>query len=169
MVKLMHFNKLFLSLVIIPVLFICINCGGGGGGSETNQDPAPDKLVYASTSALYTKNIKIADNIPSYTGVVTDWSVDPALPQGLALDKITGIISGTPVSDQDAVNYTITAVNAKGSATAKLSISIKEAPPAALTYTVTSAVYTIDSAITENVPSFYGTVTSCSISPDLPE
>ena len=40
----------------------------------------------------------------------TNWSVDPALPQGLSMDSGTGTISGTPQSAAEATDYTVTGI-----------------------------------------------------------
>lgn len=129
----------------------------------------PRALSYSTTSAVYTKDEAISNNIPTVTGTVTSWDIDPALPEGLTLDSLTGVISGTPENEQSAAQYTITAGNAYGSATAVISITVNLAAPTALSYAVTSAVYTRDEAIADNTPTVTGTVTSWSVEPALPE
>lgn len=61
---------------------------------------------------------------PSVTGTVTSYSSSPALPAGVMLDAITGLISGTPTSAAANANYTITAHNAAGSASCSLAITV---------------------------------------------
>jgi len=156
-------------IIIVQLLFTLIGCGGGGGGSSSSSDIPPSGLTYTSTSTVYTKNLKITDNVPAYSGTVTEWLVYPPLPSGLEMDQSTGTISGTPLSDQGAAEYRVTASNRSGSASTVISIAVKDIPPAALEYSVTSAVYTVGMAVTENKPSYYGTVTSWSIAPGLPE
>lgn len=159
----------FILIILVQLLITSTGCGGGGGGSSSDSDTPPSGLTYSSTSAVYTKNLKINDNVPAYTGTVSEWSVTPSLPAGLVMDQSTGIISGKPSTDQAAAEYKVIASNASGSATAVISIAVKDLPPAALGYSVTSAVYTVGLEITENKPSYYGTVTAWSITPDLPE
>jgi len=156
-----------INLSIIIIFFGIISCGGGGGGGSS-ADNSPAGLTYTKTSAVYTKNLVIAENVPSYTGSVSEWSITPSLPEGLKLDITTGVISGTPVSDQSAVPYTITASGKSNSTTAVISITINDEPPAALTYKTTSAVYTKGLSIDENIPTVTGTVSSWSVIPDLP-
>jgi hypothetical protein len=63
---------------------------------------------------------------PTVTGAVTSWSVQPALPAGLSIDPVTGVISGTPTAANSSTKYTITATNAGGTATTVLQLSVQE-------------------------------------------
>ncbi len=130
----------------------------------------PAGLTYAVNPAAYTLGQPISANTPSNTGgLITSYSVSPALPQGLALDPATGIISGTPSALATAGNYTVTAANDSGSTTVVLSIAVNDIPPASLKYTVNSAVYTKGVAISANTPSSSGgAVVSYSVFPGLP-
>jgi hypothetical protein len=55
------------------------------------------------------------------------YSVSPDLPEGLSINSQTGIISGTPKNQQDALSYTITASDGTKSATAQVTITIAAA------------------------------------------
>ena len=136
--------------------------------SITVNYAAPTALSYSTTSAVYTKDAVITNNVPTVTGTVTSWSITPALPLGLTLNTATGVITGTPTVNQSVTNYIITAANSGGSVTANISITVNYAAPTALSYTTTSAVYTKDAVITNNAPTVTGTVTSWSITPALP-
>lgn len=156
---------------IIPVFahFIFILTGCYGGGASGDSLGAPSTLTYTTTSAVYTTNLKIAENIPKYTGNAEDWGVEPSLPDGLVIDSNTGVISGTPVKEQQAKEYTVTASNSSGKTTTVISITVNNEPPSALSYSVTSAVYTKDVPIPENKPTVTGTITLWSVSPSLPD
>jgi hypothetical protein len=112
--------------------------------------------TYSSTSAI---------------GAVT-WSIAPALPAGVILDKNTGTISGTSDVKVDAATYTLTAVDSKGgplgTTTKSVTFSVRErdqivvSGPDSLTFTQ----YAVGSA---SYASTYGIgQVAWSISPSLP-
>ena len=146
------------------------------GGSTTKDltitvnDAAPTSLAYTLATAIYTKGVVVASNAPSNSGgTVVSYGVSPALPAGLSLDTTTGVISGTPTVIAASGTYTVTATNTGGSTTKDLTITVNDAAPAALTYTLTPATYTKGTAITANNPSNTGgTVVSYGVSPALP-
>ena len=136
----------------------------------TVTDAPPTGLTYSSNPAKYTKGTLITPNTPtSGGGAVVSYAVLPALPAGLAFSTTTGIISGTPTILAPAANYTVTATNSGGSATASVNITVVDVPPSNLTYSANPAVYILGSAIPVNVPSSTGgAVVSYSVSPALP-
>jgi cysteine-rich repeat protein len=146
------------------------------GGSATADlvitvnDVAPSELAYGTNPATYTKGQAIAQNVPTNLGgEVVSYSVDPALPGGLSLDSLTGVISGTPAAITATANYAVTAQNSGGSTTADLVITVNDAPPANLAYGNNPAVYARGTQITPNEPtSSGGAVVSYSVSPALP-
>ncbi len=52
------------------------------------------------------------------------YSVSPALPGGLVINKNTGVINGTPAVKSTSTNYTVTALNSSGSGTATVNITV---------------------------------------------
>ena len=149
------------SLVGGCLLFL--GCGQGG------LQP-PLSLSYNSATAVYTLGLPIAPNSPISTGgIVTDFSVTPALPAGLSLSPGTGIISGVPTRVTGQAIYTVRASNISGSATFALTITVNDQAPRSLLYTAQSAVYAIHMPIAPNSPtSAGGTITSYSVAPSLP-
>ncbi len=95
------------------------------------QTPAPSGLSY-TTPNVYAINTAITPLVPTVTGTVNSYTVNPALPEGLVLDGTTGTISGTPTAESPATTYTVTATNAGGSTTTTLSITVSPAPQAVL-------------------------------------
>jgi hypothetical protein len=69
-------------------------------------------------------NSAIALLSPAVTGAVDSFTVAPALPAGLTLNKATGTISGTPTAASAAANHVITATGGTGSGKDTLSITV---------------------------------------------
>jgi PKD repeat protein len=90
----------------------------------------PLTISYKHNPVNYVAGTAIAPDTPVVTGTADSFSVSPALPAGLSLARLTGIISGTPTgAAQAATPYTVTAQNAAGPVTVVLSIALC-APPA---------------------------------------
>jgi DNA-binding beta-propeller fold protein YncE len=112
----------------------------------------------------------ITANTPSSSGgAVAAYSVVPTLPWGLSLNSTSGVITGIPTVATPQADYTVTAYNAGGSASATLSITVTNAAPANLVYSSNPAVYTANAPIMVNVPSSTGgEPTQYAVSPALP-
>ena len=65
---------------------------------------------------------------PTVSGVVSNYSISPALPSGLTLNPIDGQISGTPTATSNGA-FTITAANSSASTTFSLTINVSNPPP----------------------------------------
>ncbi|PKA15712.1 putative Ig domain-containing protein [Leptospira haakeii] len=129
---------------------------------------APSSLNYAGSPYVFTQNLAILKITPSVTGTITNCSVSPSLPSGLALNANTCAISGTPVYTQSATNYTVTASNSGGSTQATITITVNIAPPGSLKYLTGTYTLTQNTTISTITPSYTGTITNCTSSPDLP-
>jgi hypothetical protein len=153
---------------------IAVTTPGGTATSSTGYTVPlpPTALTYSTPVAVYTNGVAIAANTPSSSGgAVTSYAVSPALPAGLALNTITGVITGTPTVVASVASYTVTASNAVGSTTASLTITVNGSavPPTGLTYSTPTATYPQGLAITPNTPSSGGgAVSTYSVSPALP-
>ncbi|HEV2423308.1 MAG TPA: putative Ig domain-containing protein [Terriglobia bacterium] len=143
--------------------------GCGSGPTSITIQP-PSRLTYTTSAALYTAGTSIPANNPTCTGgPVSSYSVEPALPPGLGLNARTGVITGTPTAVSTTGTYTVTASNSAGSAMAFLSITVRDAAPQGLVYSNGTAVYTVGTPISPNVPaSTGGAVSIYAVSPDLP-
>ncbi len=96
--------------------------------SITVNVAAPAGLTYSPGTAVYTVGTPIAANTPTSTGgAITGYSVTPALPAGLSLDDVKGIINGTPTAVVAATSYTVMASNLTGSITAALTLTVNAA------------------------------------------
>ena len=129
---------------------------------------APTGLTYSTMSGAYLLNTAITANNPSVTGTVTHYSVAPSLPAGLALDTVSGIITGTPTVGQPTNNYTVTGSNIAGSTNVVLTISVLD-PPTNLTYARLTAPVTrgVGIAFMPDTPTVTGVVSLYSIAPSL--
>ena len=144
------------------------NAGGSTSVSiSITINPPPTALNYAHNPVTYSKNFLITPNAATVTGIVDSFTVIPALPDGLILNKTLGTITGTPVSAQSASTYNITAWNPAGTISTSLSITINDAPTG-LSYQVNAAKYWKDVTITSNAASVNGTIDSFTITPELP-
>jgi uncharacterized repeat protein (TIGR02543 family) len=123
-------------------------------------------LIYLSPNT-FTVGAPITPLSPTVAASVTDYSVSPALPAGLALDTSTGVISGTPTAITATNTYTVTATNEGGTASYGVVITVNDVAPSALAYT-TPNVYTAGLAISSLNPTATGNVISYSVSPALP-
>jgi hypothetical protein len=131
---------------------------------------APSNLVYPQTSLSTNVNIAITTDTPTITGSVTGYSISPSLPAGLSINSTTGAISGTPTTTSSQTTYTVTASNSYGSTTATVVISVAAAAtaPSNLSYPQTYITVPVGTAITTDIPTVTGNVTSYSISPSPP-
>lgn len=140
-------------------------------------DAAPSDLLYTSKTLLASDGTTITTLTPTYSGgAPTSFTVSPALPAGLTIDPITGVISGTVTSTSAATTYVITATNSIGSTTANVVIEINNNVPE-LFYAPTKLVAVQNTAIdpitpfktnTSNNQSFSIGVLNFTVTPALP-
>jgi uncharacterized repeat protein (TIGR01451 family) len=155
--------------LILTAIFLLL-CGCGGSTIPSPVVKAPSGLSYITNTAVYTVGTPIPANSPTNIGgAPSSFSVSPALPAGLGLGTLTGIISGTPTAVSATATYTVTASNSAGSTTATLTITVNSQPPSRLSYTTGTADYIKGTPIPPNNPtSTGGAVTSYSVNPALP-
>ena len=157
-----------------PTDYVVTAANSGGGTTApitiTINEAPPSELTYAANPATYTVGVAIAENAPSSKGgMVTAYSITPALPAGLSLDPGSGVISGAPAELSAATDYVISATNSGGSTTASVNITVNDAPPSELAYSVNPAIYTKGDAVSDNTPSSKGgAVLAYAIAPALP-
>jgi 6-phosphogluconolactonase len=122
MYQLMYLSKRKIAIVVCLLTVLFCSCSRTDLWNKFHSSYL--SLTYPTTSAVYTRNAVITNNVPTVTGPVTSWSVNPSLPAGLTLNTSTGVISGTPLAQQSAASYTITASNSYGSTTALVTIEV---------------------------------------------
>ena len=75
--------------------------------------------------AVYVVGQPIVPNVPTLTGgPPSQFAVSPSLPDGLAIDAVTGVISGAPTTTQPESAYTVTASNSAGQAQTTLTLAV---------------------------------------------
>jgi len=116
-----------------------------------------------------TTNSSIITMTPATGGMPLNYSISPALPDGLSINTTTGIISGTSSVPSAATNYTITASNNKGSNTSTVTITVNDVAPTAVSYASSLYRFFKGSVVSSVAPfSTGGVPTSYTISPALP-
>ena len=91
----------------------CLN----GQLSEPHRDKCihkpPENLLYGSERYEFVLGTSQTTSVPTYTNIITQFTVDPELPSGLTLNPETGEISGIPTVELDvtAPAFTITGSN----------------------------------------------------------
>lgn len=141
--------------------------------SVTASTVPPSNLSFENQNAIYTVGSAIPPNYPTVEGGdVTGFAVQPALPTGLVLDPLSGVITGTPAGVAPPSDFTVTARNSAGSTRTELRIEIRNppvAPPGSLSYQEPSAFYAQGRPITPNHPhSTGGAINTFSVTPSLP-
>lgn len=131
----------------------------------------PSALNYSSPTVSYFQNISISQNTASIIGVVDSFTISPALPQGLVLNKSTGSISGTPTQTSNSAAYLVTAFNSAGSTSVNLNLAVNAVSLGTLTYSNNPGILWKGIALTsatQFTPTVTGGANDFSISPALP-
>jgi hypothetical protein len=136
-------------------------CGGG-----TPATLPPPEFSYNGSQPFPAVVGEAIALTPAVSGSIDTYVVDPALPPGLSLNDLTGVISGTPTRTSDAAVFVITATYRGGHNTFPLVLSVTE-PPSHLSYP-NPVEGTVGAALTPLAPRISGTVEHYSVTPALP-
>ena len=75
------------------------SCGSSSIGLDITVTTPITSVSYSTNPAIYCANVAIAPNNPTPAGgTANSYSVAPALPAGLTLNLVTGVITGTPTA-----------------------------------------------------------------------
>jgi outer membrane protein OmpA-like peptidoglycan-associated protein len=132
-----------------PVITYTITATGTTTGSVAGSGLATALITIGVTAGINptTRSVNLTQNVAmtptsSYTlaGFSGDlnYSISPALPSGLTLNKLTGVISGTPTTLLAPTTFTITvtgSISGNGTTTVGLAVFAPLAAPAAVTAT----------------------------------
>ncbi|RKT00250.1 YDG domain-containing protein [Flavobacterium sp. 123] len=99
-----------------PVNYI-INTGSIMDGAPT--------IIYSPFTLEFIQGVTIVNSVPNLNNTtIQSFTISPDLPEGLTMNSITGVISGTPVYPSIETTYSITGTNFGGSTTTKVTIFI---------------------------------------------
>ena len=115
-------RALSITKVVALVLFVGA-CSGGGGATNPGSgsiDP-PTNLSYPDAGSLYFLGAADLALTPTITGQVDLWRVAPALPPGVEIDAVTGVIQGPATATSPTTTYNVTAGNDGGAITVQVS------------------------------------------------
>jgi 6-phosphogluconolactonase (cycloisomerase 2 family) len=101
-------------------------CGGSGSGATIPLDP-PAALSYAPVQFDLARDVMVPPLRPTYSGGAATFSITPALPSGMSINRTTGVVSGLPETALARTTFTVRAQNAQGSVTAALELEIHDA------------------------------------------
>ena len=125
-------------------------------------------ISYSSNSFIFTKNTAISYILPTSTGISVSYSISPSLPAGLNFSTSTGVISGTPTELIGQSTFTVKAQNTSGDNTASINITVNDIQPNISFNPSSNSLYANES-ITLSPSNSGGAITSCTVTPNLPQ
>ena len=99
--------------------------------------PAAAALAISGYSAITGQvGTTITTQTPTVTGGsgTRSFTINPALPAGLAVSSATGAISGTPSAIQATTSHTVTVTDASGTASTTVSVTITSSTPSPVAF-----------------------------------
>jgi hypothetical protein len=101
------------------------NTGGTGTATVVISINAAGAINYSQSAYTFVNNTSVSGVVPvvSTTSTAT-FSISPSLPTGLSFNTSTGAITGTPTAVYATTVYTISGVNAQGSFSTTINITV---------------------------------------------
>lgn len=123
--------------------------------------PPPKNLNYQTLIDVTLVNkITNLQGSPTVEGVVTSYSINPALPTGLSLNPESGEVVGIAENIKERIPYTIKAINSTGFTYYTFLLRVIDIKPANLQYDVVEASYMVNQTIINNNPASDGGIPS---------
>lgn len=95
---------------------------------------------YGTTAIKLITDVEVTIT-PTVDGDVTTFAISSgSLPIGLSLDPLTGVISGTPIKDEEETEVEITAFNSFNSMVVKLQFVVQEASSLIFGYLIIAGI-----------------------------
>jgi len=127
----------------------------------------PSGLTYPSADDVYTMGEAVLWT-PQLEGGANRFSVEPALPKGLELDEVSGIVSGSPEEVAERCDYTFTVSNEGGETSTTVSFRVEPSAPQELEYPSLGEMLFIGEAVDADPEINPGSYTF-EVEPALPE
>jgi hypothetical protein len=144
--------------------------GPGGAGRDTVNiavtTPVPTVSYTNDTITLNLNEVASLSRL-GRTGIVTGYSISPALPAGLQFNQTSGVISGVASVLSAATDYVITAHGPGGSGRDTVCIAVTTPGPT-VSYTNETVTFNLFETASLGRTSRHGIVTGYTISPALP-
>jgi Putative Ig domain len=116
-----------------PSSYAVMASSGGDTARTSLMIEVVDRPLLYAGPALLTVGVPMSPLAPSGGGTIKSYTVAPALPSGISLDPVTGVVSGTPVEASGITYHQITAVGLLVGRTYGLTLNISGAAGASAT------------------------------------
>ena len=132
-------------------------------------DAPPHLVVSGQTLELRRGDLIEGYRVVNDGGTVTNWTVDPALPEGLFFNPDNGTLYGVPTSNEAPQVFNFTGTNSGGISTVQITIVVLEplpdfAYPTQMAFDVDNISIVVEPTVAENS----GVIVTYSIEPMLP-
>ena len=121
-----HRSNIAAQVLVVSAALALAGCGGSGSGATIPLDP-PAALSYAPIEFDLRRDVVVPPLVPNYQGGAANFSVTPALPSGMAINRATGVVSGLPATALPRTTFAVRAENGQGVVSANFELEIHDA------------------------------------------